>query len=109
MTLLAGSTAEAMIQATGGVVVTNGGDSTYGHFERIPLVEADDAGGYVGGILTTQPSVVVAEGMLPTNFPTARQGIGQTVVVDGESWQVYDIVPVDIDGGTVRFMLKVVD
>lgn len=107
MTLLATTTANAMIKATGGEVVTQGSDAGYGHFERVPITEAEGAGGYAGGILTTQPSVIIADGIFSNLGP--RTGIGLNVVVAGVTWQIDDIVPEDADGGTFRLMLKVPD
>ena len=105
--MLTGATAEAMLRATGGVTITNGGDSSWCHFERVPLEVGEDAGGYGGGILTTQPSAVIAEDRFTNIGP--RDGIGQEVVVDGDTWEIYDIVAADPDGGTIRLMLKTAD
>lgn len=105
MGLLTGATAVAMIKATGGEVVTQDGDSTYGHFERVPITEGEDAAGYVGGTLTTHPSVMIIDGTLSN--VTAKEGIGLTVAVAGVDWEITDIVPIDQDGADYRLMLKV--
>lgn len=106
MGLLDGAVAVAMYRATGGNVVVSGGVTTWGHFERVPVIQGEDAGGYVGGDLSTQPSVAVAD--VFTNIGL-RKGIGETVTVDGTDWKVDKIVPLDPDGGTFRLMLRTPD
>ena len=106
MGLLDGAVAAAMYRATGGNVVVNGEVTTWGHFERVPVTQGEDAGGYVGGDLSTQPSVAVAD--VFTNIGL-RKGIGETVTVDGTDWEVDEIVSLDPDGGTFRLMLRTPD
>ena len=108
MGLLTGATAEAMLRATGGETITNGGESSWCHFERVPIETGEDAGGYGGGILSTTPSAVIAEDRFTNIGP--RKGIGQEVLIDGtDTWEIYDIVPADPDGGTIRLLLKTAD
>jgi len=99
--LLTSQDLERMLERTGGVPVTHGGDSTFGHFERVPMEVG--AGDYVGGLLTTAPSVVIADGRLSGIGP--RTGIDETVVVDGDSWRVADIQPGSDEGLLLRLML----
>jgi hypothetical protein len=96
-----------MLRVTGGNVVAEGSDTTSGHFEQIPIEEAEGAGGYIGGVITTAPSVVIADGSLSNVGP--RTGIGLTITVDGTSWEITNIIPVDADGATYRLMLKTPD
>ena len=104
MALQTATQIESDIKVTGGETVTNGGETTYGHFDRVPVEAGEGQGGYGGGVLTTEPSVVIADGRLSNFGP--RKGIGATVVVDGTSWLVSNIVPADEDGGTIRLMLQ---
>ncbi len=97
-----------MLRTTGGETITNGGESSSGHCERVPTEEGEGAGGYGGGILSTTPSAVI-EAEAFTNIGP-RKGIGQAVVIDGtDTWEIYEIVPADPDGGTIRLLLKTAD
>ena len=82
--------------------VTNGGQSTYGIFRRFPIEPGEDVAGYAGGIATTAPTVLIADGIL-SNIGL-RKGIGETVVVDGVNWEVFRLEPAD--PGEVLLVLK---
>ena len=89
---------EDVFKSQGGETVTNGGQLTYGTFRRFPLEVGEDVAGYAGGIASTAPTVLIADGIL-TNVGL-RKGIGQTVVVDDGvsapvSWIVGHIEPAD--------------
>ena len=108
MGLLTGATAAAMLRTTGGETITNGGESSDCHFERVPVEVGEDSGGYGGGILSTTTSAVIESEAFTNIGP--RKGIGQEVVINGvDTWEIYEIVPADPDGGTIRLMLKTAD
>ena len=105
MSLLVGATAEALLKATGGETITNGGESSWCHFERIPVEEGGGGAGYIPGVLSTLPSAVIAEDRFTNIGP--RKGIGEQVVINAvDTWEVFDIVVADEDGGTIRLLLK---
>ena len=93
---------EAIIKGQRGETVTNSGETTYGKFRDPSLAVGEGQGGYAGGIITTAPSVLIADGSLSNFGP--RKGIGLTVVVDGTSWLVSDIQPAG--QGEIRLMLQ---
>lgn len=86
---------ETMLQDSGGVVVTFGEESTYGHLEdptalafdpdRAPVRDVDQ-------ILT-----------VPTHKITAK--IGATITADGDSFEVLDR-PTSEDGALTEFHLR---
>lgn len=90
----------SLLQATGGVAVVVGAQTTYGHYERVPWETGGEGG---AGTLTTHPSVVIADGILTAVGP--RKGIGTAITVNGTAWVIRDILPGDPDGGTLRLML----
>ena len=102
MALLTPAQTATMLRHTGGEVVvdTLAAQSSYGHFDQVPVQVAD---GQYGQVITTEPSVVVAAGVF-TNI-TARKGIGRAITVGGVSWVIRDITAADPDGGTIRLML----
>jgi hypothetical protein len=102
MSLLSPAQTVTMLQRTGGDVVvdTAASESSYGHFDQVPV---EVASGEYGQVITTEPSVVVAAGIF-TNI-TARKGIGRALTVGGVSWVIRDITAADPDGGTIRLLL----
>lgn len=90
---------EAMIQATGGVTVVHGSETTYGHEELVSWELQTD----VGAILSGRRSVVIADGRL--SGINARKGIGESVVVNSTARRIAQILPGDDDGGLLRLML----
>lgn len=101
MTLLSVSLQESMIQATGGVTVTHRDESTYGHLEDVPVERLQGDG---GGVLGTEPSVVIATGSL--SAITVRKGINERLTVDGTLYYIREILTGDLDGGLLRLMLS---
>lgn len=102
MALLTPAQNVTMLRMTGGEVVvdTLAAQTSYGHFDQVPVEVAE---GEYGRVITTKPSVVVAAGIF-TNI-TARKGVGRAITVGGTAWVIADIVPADADGGTIRLML----
>ena len=105
MALQTAAQIEAMLKATGGETVLCGGVTTYGHFERVPVELGDRAGqGGIGGVMSTTPSLVIADGILTQ--VGKKKGIDRTITVDGVKWLVSGVMPADEDGGMIRVMLK---
>jgi len=77
---------ESRYRASGGVEVTLGAVTTWGHFDEDDAVEGDDFEVVVAG-----PRVTVASGI----FPAIARGAG--ITVDGEAFKIVE--PLRIRGG----------
>lgn len=102
---------EELLEATGGVEVAHGGETTRGHLEQLPERVLGTDGGEV---LTERPSVVIPSGGL-TGI-TREAGIGETLTTQAldsagnttgsaTSWVVTGVEPADQDGGVIRVLL----
>ena len=102
MALLTPAQTVEMLRLTGGEIVvdTLAAETSYGHFDQVPVQVAE---GEYGQVITTEPSVVVAAGIF-TNI-TARKGVGRALTVGGTAWVIRDITAADPDGGTIRLLL----
>lgn len=84
---------EGMLEISGGVVVVMGASSTYGHLDAPGEVVLQDAG--IRGVNFT---LTIATGRLPG----VRQN--SALVVNGTSYNVRDVEPLD-DGSLTRLYL----
>lgn len=97
-----------MLQATpGSFVLTHGAETTYAHFDEVPVELLGRDG---RGNLTTEPTAVIASGSL-TSINKAT-GIGESVTTTDApgyagavTWEVVHVEPGDEDGGTIRLVL----
>lgn len=89
------STLEAMIQATGGVAVTVGAESTYGH-RLTRWVES----GRGPEVLVPFTGVKVPAGVVPTSPE------GTAVTLGAESWKVHGVDTDEDDGGMTVLLLR---
>lgn len=97
---------EALLEDTGGVSVSYGGVSTFGHLESWP--DTEHFGGEVAGVLISRNSVVVAADALPDlriDPIDGVDGIGGQITVGDNVWVVRDVTVGDSDGGTLRIWL----
>ena len=110
--LISVSEHEALFKATGGVLVTHGSETTYGHLEKI---SAEVLGGADPGVITGEPSLLIAEGAL--SGVTHKEGAGETITTDEldaagaavgspTTWVLREPVPDDRDGGLIRWLLR---
>ena len=101
--MLSVATQVSMIQATGGVAVvdTASGESSYGHFEELPVTLFESAD--YGQVQESGPSVVIVKGAFTHIGP--RTGIDRYITVDGDAYQIRRPLAADTDGGIIRLML----
>lgn len=85
---------EQMFRDTGGVPVSLGGASTYGHFDIMDEVALSEA-----EILVAAPTLVVPTGKLP------GLKVDEPILVNQEAWFVRDHRRID-DGSATRILLR---
>lgn len=85
----------ALLQDTGGVAVSLGADSTFGHYEAAGEVVLGSAG---SGVVSEDESVVVSHGAL------AGLAVDAAITVDGRTYTIREFERID-DGKLVRVWL----
>ena len=93
-----------MLLATGGVEVSYGGVTGRGHFAQVPVAFGQD-----GGVVASEPAVVVADSYFPglglCEGSGQATGIGAQIQVGDYGWTVRAIEPGEAPG-EVRLMLS---
>ena len=103
MTLHSTAQVEAMLKATGGVLVQYGGRTTWGHFEHVP-----EALGQEPGVIASVPSLVIASDSLPEiglhHGEGTVRGMNLEIQIGDRIWVILNIEPGTSDG-EIRLML----
>lgn len=103
MALLTPAQNVAMLRMTGGEVVvdTASGESSYGHFEELPVTVFESA--EYGEVLESGPSVVIVKGAF--THIGVRTGVDRAITVGGDAYQIRRPLSAAKDGGLLRLML----
>ena len=94
-----------MVRLTpGAVAVSYGGVDGYGHYAQVPVAFGQD-----GGVVASEPAVVVADGYFPDlgldEGSGQARGINAQIVVGDYGWTVRAIEPGEAPG-EIRLMLS---